>query len=147
MSSSALSKINSSFQCKMPMLKHELSLQSPFKKHWSTFSRYRQTLHSGAPTKYQRDAFHEALLHEEHGLRIHIIRISEGSSMSRSVLTKTIILESLLLDILVLVVLKVETVLLFLIRKPCKVSFLLWTQNGIKFVLELYCDPYTLEKK
>lgn len=81
------------------MLKHELSLQSPFKKHWSTFSRYRQTLHSGAPTKYQRDTFHEALLHEEHGLRIHIIRISEGSSMSRSVLTKSIILESLLLDI------------------------------------------------
>ena len=37
-----------------------------------------QPLHSGAPTKYQRVAFREALLHEKHGLRINIIRISEG---------------------------------------------------------------------
>ena len=37
-----------------------------------------QPLHSGAATKYQRVAFREALLHEKHGLRINIIRISEG---------------------------------------------------------------------
>ena len=37
-----------------------------------------QPLHSGALTKYQRVAFREALLHEKHGLRINIIRTSEG---------------------------------------------------------------------
>lgn len=38
-----------------------------------------QPHHSGVPTKYQRGVFREALLHEKHGLRINIIRISERS--------------------------------------------------------------------
>ena len=117
----------------------------PFQEALEYFLAF-QPLHSGAPTKYQRDAFREALLHEKHGLRINIIRISEGFEYV-ALRPDKVDLESLLLDILVLVVLKVAIVLLFLIRKPCKVSFLLWTQNGIQFVLELFCDPYTLQKK
>ena len=53
--------------------------------------------------------------------------------MSRSVLTKSIKSHSFWI-FLVLVVLRVDIVLLFSIRKPCKVSLLLWTQNGIEFV-------------
>ena len=51
-----------------------------------------------APSKYQRVAFREALLHEKHGLRINIIRITEGFEYV-ALRPDEVDLESFLLDI------------------------------------------------
>lgn len=69
----------------------------PFQEALEYFLAF-QPLHSVAPTKYQRDAFREALLHEKHGLRINIIRISEGFEYV-ALRPDEVDLESLLLDI------------------------------------------------
>ena len=69
----------------------------PFQEALEYFLAF-QPLHSGAPTKYQRDAFREALLHEKHGLRINIIRISEGFEYI-ALRPDKVDLESLLLDV------------------------------------------------
>ena len=53
---------------------------------------------SGVPTKYQRGVFHEALLHEKHGLRINIIRISERSEYV-ALRPENVDLEPLLLNV------------------------------------------------
>ena len=47
----------------------------PFQEALEYFLAF-QPHHSGAPSKYQRVAFREALLHEKHGLRINIICIT-----------------------------------------------------------------------
>ena len=69
----------------------------PFQEALEYFLAF-QPLHSGAPTKYQRDTFREALLHEKHGLRINIIHISEGFEYV-ALCPDKVDLESFLLDI------------------------------------------------
>lgn len=59
------------------MGKRDLSPQCPFTKRWSTISRF-NVITQGAPTKYERGAFREALLHEKHGLRVSVICIRIG---------------------------------------------------------------------
>lgn len=69
----------------------------PFQEALEYFLTF-QPHHSGAPSKYQRVAFREALLHEKHGLRINIIRITEGFEYV-SLRPDEVDLESFLLDI------------------------------------------------
>ena len=69
----------------------------PFQEALEYFLAF-QPHHSGAPSKYQRVAFREALLHEKHGLRINIIRITEGFEYV-ALHPDEVDLESFLLDI------------------------------------------------
>ncbi|CAH3032576.1 unnamed protein product, partial [Porites lobata] len=69
----------------------------PFQEALEYFLAF-QPHHSGAPSKYQRVAFREALLHEKHGLRINIIRITEGFEYV-ALRPDEVDLESFLLDI------------------------------------------------
>ena len=69
----------------------------PFQEALEYFLAF-QPHHSGAPSKYQRAAFREALLHEKHGLRINVIRITEGFEYV-ALSPDEVDLESFLLDI------------------------------------------------
>lgn len=69
----------------------------PFQEALEYFLAF-QPHHSGARSKYQRVAFREALLHEKHGLRINIIRITEGFEYV-ALRPDEVDLESFLLDI------------------------------------------------
>lgn len=69
----------------------------PFQEALEYFLTF-QPHHSGAPSKYQRVAFREALLHEKHGLRINIICITEGFEYV-ALRPDEVDLESFLLDI------------------------------------------------
>lgn len=77
--------------------KTRIKSSMPFQEALEYFLAF-QPHHSGAPTKYQRDVFREALLHENHGLRVSLIRIREGFEYV-ALRPDNVDLESLVLDI------------------------------------------------